>query len=391
MNSKNSLMAGALLLLSATPLTAQSLFSTRGLGVPMPAVDARAAALGGIGVGLIGFHTSLTNPAELAGVTRRGVTAALQPVTTSFDVAGAEDGTAGTRFPLIGVVYPASDRIVASLGFGSFLEQSWGILTQSSQVIGDRTYEVSDLQSSRGGIAQARVSAVYSFSPTFAVGAAAGLLTGNVTRTVVRSFVDSTGILLRPFEQDLSWRYSAPIASVGMRLDVAGRVRLGASALVGGKLKAHGTSDDADDRVYGAPLELSAGASARLTSLVLGTIGAVWSRMPETEGAALTQETLRVGGGIEYQGLRFGERTFPLRLGGHWSELPYHAAGEEAPAEWGLGGGFGFRLGDPMDPAAVADVAIERGGRSGLGSADLEGGLEESLWRFTLSLSLFAR
>lgn len=381
------LLTGILVL----PAAGQSLFSTRGLGVPVPAVDARAAALGGIGVGLIGFHTSLTNPAELAGLTQRGVSAALQPVSTSFDVGGAEDGTSGTRFPLLAIIYPLSQRVVMSAAYGSFLDQSWGVVTESTQVIGGQSYDVTDLLRSRGGIAQARVSAVYSLSPSFAVGAAGGLLTGNVERVAARLFTDSVGGQFRGFNDERRWRYSAPIGVVGARLDLAGRIRLGASALYGGKLNATGTTLESDDREYGAPLELSAGASARLTPLLMATAGTVWSRMPSTDGDVLMRETVRVGGGVEYQGLRRGQRTYPLRLGGHWSQLPYYFQDEAAPTEWGLGGGIGFRLGDPADPSAVADVGLERGRRTGLGGAAVAEDINENLWRFSFSLSLFAR
>jgi hypothetical protein len=376
---------------AAAPAAAQSLFSTRGLGVPVPAVDARAAALGGIGVGLIGFHTSLTNPAELAGVTQRGVSAAFQPVSTSFDVADAQDGTSGTRFPLMTIIYPFGQRLVGSIGYGSFLEQSWGVLTQSTQVVGGETYDVTDLLRSRGGIAQARVSAVYSLSPSLAVGAAGGLLTGNVQRVAGRVFTDTLGAQFRGFSEELRWEYRAPIGVVGVRWDIAGRMRLGASALFGGELNATGGTSRSDDRTYGAPLQVSAGASARLTPLMMVTAGTVWSRMPATDGVTLMQETLRVGGGIEYQGLRSGLRTYPLRLGGHWAQLPYYQQGENTPTEWGVAGGMGFRLGDPTNPAAVVDVGVERGGRTGLGSATLSTDLTESLWRFSVSLSLFAR
>lgn len=391
MSALRTIIGAALLLAAAAPVTAQSLFSTRGLGVPVRPVDARTAALGGIGVGMIGFHTSMTNPAEMAGVTRRGVSAALQPVSSSFDIDGAEDGVSGTRFPLLSVLYPVSPRLVASIGYGSYLEQSWGIQTQSSVVIGERTYQVSDVIRSDGGIAQARLGAAYTVTPTFAVGAAVGLLTGGVERSAGRAFADSAGSSFNLLTDTYRWTYSAPVASVGMRLDIAGRVRLGVSAMAGGELSATAQTEDAVDREYGAPLELAAGASARLSSLLVANGGVVWSRVPSIDDQVMARETLRFGGGLEYQGLRNGQRTFPLRLGAHRAELPYHLAGEAAASEWGAALGVGFRIGDPVDPAAVADVAIERGGRSGFSGGTVSDGLSESLWRLTISLALFAR
>lgn len=391
MTSLRRTLALALLMMCvAAPGSAQSLFATRGLGVPVAPVDARSAALGGIGVGLLGFHTSLVNPAELAGLSRRGVSAALQPVSTSIDVEGAEDGTSGTRFPMVSVLYPMSPRLVLSLGYGGYLDQTWGVLSQSEQVINDETVTVNDLLRSTGGIAQMRLSGAYSLSPTFAIGVAAGLLAGNVDRLAVRTFDDEGGDI-RFFEERRRWRYSAPIAAAGFRWDAASRIRLAASVMTGTDLEARSDDEGAEDRDYGAPLELTAGASLRLAPLLMVTAGGGLSRVPATTGTTVSSETMRVGGGLEYQGLRSGLRTYPIRLGARWSQLPYHMEGESQATEFGLSGGLGFRLGDPMDPAAVADFSVERATRSGLEGGVVSDGVTEELWRFTFSLSLFAR
>jgi hypothetical protein len=372
-----------------TPAAAQSLFGTRGLGVPAPAVDARAASLGGIGVGLIGFHTSLINPAEVAGVTRRGVSAALQPVNATTDVDGQEGGTSGTRFPLLRVMFPLGDRTVASIAYGSYLEQSWALTAEQQITFQDQTVTATDVISSTGGMAQLRLGLAYTLTPTFAVGAAAGLITGNVERVASRTFTGDTLGLLAPFEERARWNYLAPMASVGVRWDLAGRFRVGASAMVAGDIDASLSGDESEERTYSAPLELAAGASARISPLLLANAGAMWSRVPGTAGETVSRETLRVGAGLEYQGVRSGARTYPVRIGARWAELPYHLQDETAASEWAAGLGLGFRLGDPVNPAAVADIGVERGVRTGLDGPAVPGGLSERLWRFTFSLSLF--
>jgi hypothetical protein len=388
MNRLLRICAATLLLATAGPASAQSLFGTRGLGVLAPPVDARAAALGGIGIGLIGFHTSLVNPAEIAGVTRRGVSAVLQPVSTTHEMDGVEDNLSGTRFPVLRIIYPVSPRIVGSIAYGSYLDQTWAIVTETDQVIGEQTITVRDLIASRGGAAQFRVGAAYTLSSTLALGAAAGLLTGNIERTAARGFgADTTGTL-RAFEERLRWTYLAPIVSVGVRWDLAGRARFGASALVGGDIEAEVREGTADSRTYGAPLELAAGGSTRLAPLLTANAGAVWSRPPSTGGETVSRETVRIGGGLEYEGVRSGARTYPVRVGARWGQLAYYLDGEAPPTEWSAGAGVGFRLGDPTNPAALADLAVERGGRSGLARGET-GGLTEQLWRFTFSLSLF--
>lgn len=387
---RRTLVLALLMACVAAPGSAQSLFATRGLGVPVAAVDARGAALGSIGVGLLGFHTSMVNPAELAGLSRRGVSAALQPVSTSVDVDGVEDGTSGTRFPTVSILYPVSQRLVLSFGYGGYLDQTWGVLSQSEQVINDETVVVNDLLRSAGGIAQMRLSAAYTLSPTLAVGVAAGLLAGNVDRFAVRTFEDA-GNSIRFFEERRRWRYSAPIGIAGVRWDAASGLRVAASVMAGGELAARSDDEGADDRDYGAPLEVNAGGSLRLSPLLMATAGGAWSRVPSTAEPTVSSETMRVGGGVEYQGLRSGLRTYPIRLGARWAQLPYHFNSESQPTERGVSGGIGFRLGDPMDPAAVADFSVERASRSGLSGGAVAEGVDEQLWRFTFSLSLFAR
>jgi hypothetical protein len=383
--------AGLVATAAPAPAAGQSLFATRGLGVPAPAVDARAAALGGIGVGLIGFHTSAINPAEIAGITRRGVSAALQPVSINTEVDGEEAGTAGTRFPLLRLLYPIGQRTILSASYGSYLEQSWAITSETELSFENGTVTATDVLRSTGGMAQLRLGFAYTLTPSLAVGAAGGLITGNVEQVIARSFGADTLNLLIPFEERTRWNYLAPMASVGVRWDVGDRLRIGASAMVAAEVEAS-VADDEDDsreRTLGAPLELAAGASVRLSPLFLVNGGTIWSRVPAPTGEAVSRETLRIGGGLEYQGVRSGVRTYPVRVGARWAQLPYYNEGETAPTEWAAGLGFGFRLGDPANPAAVADLGVERGGRSGLDAPTRPGGVSESLWRFTFSLSLF--
>ncbi|HET9439635.1 MAG TPA: hypothetical protein VFO52_05670, partial [Longimicrobiales bacterium] len=113
-------------LLAATPLaaSAQSLFGTRGLGVPSEGYDARARALSLNGVGLLGLSTSLVNPAEPAGLLRRGVTASFQPWSGNTEFQGEDDQIGATRFPLIAIMYPTRFGMF-TLGYSGVLEQSY--------------------------------------------------------------------------------------------------------------------------------------------------------------------------------------------------------------------------------------------------------------------------
>ncbi|MGW8268029.1 MAG: hypothetical protein ACWGSQ_16800, partial [Longimicrobiales bacterium] len=93
-------------LLAPGPLAGQSLIGSRGLGLPMYAANARARALGGEGVGLLGGNL---NPADLAsstGLLIPTVNFTMQPSWGSGVVEGETLSAQGTRFPLLGFAYP---------------------------------------------------------------------------------------------------------------------------------------------------------------------------------------------------------------------------------------------------------------------------------------------
>ncbi|MGH7461193.1 MAG: hypothetical protein ACREMA_09220, partial [Longimicrobiales bacterium] len=179
------------LVLSAAPAAGQSLFGMRGLGVPVDPIDPRARALGSIGTGLLGLNTSMVNPADLAGIRRRGVTATLQPFFGSDELDGRNDDVEATRFPLIQLIYPVRSRLVFGLGYGGFLEHTWSVLADRMIVVGPDTVPTQELVRSDGVLAQVRLSAGYDLTPSFALGAAVGVYTGNLERELTRTFPDS--------------------------------------------------------------------------------------------------------------------------------------------------------------------------------------------------------
>jgi hypothetical protein len=166
-----------------------------------------------------------------------------------------------------------------------------------------------------------------------------------------------------------------------------------------GDIDADGRNDRSPDVQASSPLRLTFGGSGFLAPDLLLVAGAervmqsgsgrVFENDPES---SVARDTWRVGGGLEWGGLGSGSRSWPIRLGASWSQLPYHASDESAAKEWSVTGGVGFRLaGDPSDPLAVLDGTLERGNRSGFESTANPAGLEERYWRFTISLSLFGR
>lgn len=391
------LVPGVLIALALpTAAHAQSLFATRGMGLPGAPVDARARALGGMGIGLLGFNTSLINPADMAGLTRRGIVAVLQSGNASPSLAGSRGDLNAARFPLVRLIYPFGD-VVTTIGYGSYLEQSWGIQQSGRDLVGTDSLDVVDVIESSGGVSKLVFGAAFPLSPSLAVGAEFGLHAGVLDRRVRRSFAD-TAASLTPFDALYRWGYRGPFATLGVRWDPAGSARVGASVTFADRIDIEGRTADSHDDSYRAPIRLAGGASVTLSNLWMATGGAEWSgRGGEDEtvfrtvdALAMRRDAWRLGAGLEYHGLRSGLRAFPMRLGGSFQQLPFYNVGEDPATEWSGALGVGFRLaGDEDNPFAVADVTWERGRRSGLASAKLPGGLEESFWRMTFSLSLF--
>ncbi|MGH7477768.1 MAG: hypothetical protein ACRELD_15995 [Longimicrobiales bacterium] len=382
-------------LASTRPAAAQSLFGTRGLGTPLAPVDARARALGGIGTGLLGIDPSLVNPADAAGALRRAVSAVLQPVDERVELDGASDRIASTTFPLIRVILPFAERWVATAGYGAFLDQSWGIVADRTEMIGGDEIDVRDVIRSTGGIAQLQAGVAYSLLPSLSLGLAGGLYTGEVQRRLTRSF-PAEEATLPDFDSLRRWQYRGPLATLGARWDPLPELRAGAAVTWSGELNAEGRTALERDFTVDLPLQVSAGVSAYMGSDVLATVGGKWAGWSSAESTTLGWEPVgavlavgdawEIGGGLEYAE-RGGTRDFPIRLGARYAQLPF-LMNDAAPTEWSAGLGFGASLAQTdLGPGALFDVAIERGGR-GDASSTL---LAESYWRLTVSLMLFGR
>jgi hypothetical protein len=388
------LAAGALLL-AAQPAAAQSLFGTAGLGVPVAPVDARAQALGGVGVGLLGMNASLVNPAEPAGILRRGLSATFRSAAHDVEFGGARDRLGGTIFPLARVLYPVSERTVFSLGYGGFLDQSWAVLAEGTTPVGDDAVAVRDVTRSAGGIVQVRAGVARLLTPALAIGLAGGVYTGGLERTVTRQFPDRPD--LRPVSTRTEWGYSAPLASVGLRWDPVPVARLGAAVTWSGTLQAERHAGTGEDRSFQLPLQVAVGASGVLAPRLLAAFGGRWAgwsaadddgpASPGGIGRLDTADSWELGGGVEWQGARTAQRQFPVRLGARYGQLPFLLQGS-APREWAatLGAAAHFAV-EETGPLAAAELAVERGGRGDAGAT----GLSESFWRLHLSLSLFGR
>lgn len=397
-SARTAALAALLVLLPTAPLVAQSVTSIRGLGYPILPTDARTEALGGLGVGLKGLSAPLTNPAAAAGLTRRGAVVSVAAVEQDASMGDASDASGATRFPLIHILYPVRG-LVLTAGYGGYLDQSWSVVRDGEQVTEDFTIGFRDFVRSTGGVGQVQVGAAVPINDRLAVGLALGAHTGSQRLQFQRLF-DTTSLgTLNPFSQDRRVRYSAPLAQLGVQWDPVSVVRLGASVTWAGTLSADSAAGPATDTEYDLPLQVAAGASANLAPSLLATVSGRWSGWssvgdigtlgPGSGVVSSGRDTWEVGGGLEWDNpAPRAVRTYPIRIGAQYRQLPF-TFGSEAPTEWFVGAGAGMRIGSSAEnPLMRLDVTVQRGERTAAGD-DVVAELTESAWRFSLALSVF--
>jgi hypothetical protein len=372
----------------ASPLTAraQSLFASRGLGLPAQPADSRVRGMGGVALGLEGADLAWANPADVLGVLAPGFRVAYQydDFTATHDGRDQEGGTA--RFPLVLGAFPVGSRTVLMLGAASFLDQNWAIERQDTLIIGGDSVGVLDRFTSEGGVTQLRVGAAYRVLSRLAVGAGFDYYVGSVKRTGGRLFPGEAnpGCCLA------EWTYGGAGGSVGAEWR-AGAVTVAGAASFGGTLEAETQDSAATSARYDIPLRFSAGASGRVANDLLLALSGEWSGWSSLNEALAEEggarDVVSLHGGAEWDGARLFNRPLPVRIGARRTGLPFAWGTPDEPTGWAdetaLTSGLGLVL---AGGAVRADLSAERGRRGGS-----EAGLEESFWRTTFSVTILGR
>lgn len=386
-------LAAALLLSLALPTAAtgqeggeaaSTPFTAAGLGYPTPPVDARAAALGGVGVGLLGETFSVRNPADLVGFSdaSMGISAAPEGVTVRG--AGAEASSGRGRFSVIRAVVPLG-RWRASFGFASELDQDWSFRDTDTLRISTGSFPFEERRENDGGVSTIDVSLAREVGPV-SLGVSYQRLTGQLRQALVRRFeisVDSAVAAPNRVDQKQVWSYGAHRVRAGAGLEIGDRVRVSGAYTWTGDLEAEADSVGRR-RTFAMPASASAGASGRLSDEWLVSVGGGWQDWSVTtsdmqEGRA--RESLWGGGGVEFSGWAIGSFDLDLRAGGRYAELPFVRPGSEPAEERALTLGVGSTF---ARGRAALDFGLEIGSRGDFPAT----GMEESFTRFTLSASI---
>jgi hypothetical protein len=388
------LLAGVLgLVANAGNLSAQSAFSTRGLGVEIEPLDARARALGGSAVGFMDPEISWYNTAASAGLAVPGIIFAYQYENYESLISGTTTHGRAARFPLILAGFPVSERVTLTAGYGSFLDQSWRLERQDTIAFAGDSTIVTDEISSTGGVARLRGGVAYGVLPNLSLGLSLDSYVGEVERVQGRRFPGERV----PGCCRGTYNYSGIGYGGSFQWAPSEALSLGGSATYGGTLKAEVISDttetrfeESGDRRYELPLQLRGGVTGRVGQATIVTLGGGWNGWSGLDDLFAAQGGARdswsANAGAEWEGLIVRDRPVPLRVGARTATLPFRwvdstAAGFADERAFSFGAGLVLAGG-----AARSDLAAEFGERVADGSS-----FSESFWRFAFSVRVLGR
>ena len=386
--SPTSILLLAALALSATPVAGQTPVTAVGLGVPVAPVDARAAALGGTGLGLLGGSLSARNPADMGFFTRPVLGITYAPESVSVEGPEGSLDTGRSRLAILRGAIPF-DGWTVGVAFASELDQDWEVVFNDTLTSPLGTFPFLERRQSNGGVSSVNLTATRRLGPV-SIGAEYGILTGSRQVQFLREFEADTadsGNRIAASAGSTGWSYAGSRVRLGAAADVTGRIRVSADVSFQGDLTAERDSSDVivTTRTFGMPVAFEAGATAQLNPRLPVSCAAGWTGWEGTEGTStsfVASNVIWMGLGAELTGTRLLGANVPLRLGLRRSDLPFYAPGMEQPSETAITVGFGVRVGEEQ---ARVDVALEFGKRGDL----QESGVEESFRRFSLTFALF--
>ena len=381
-------LAAILLPALAAPATvsAQSFLGFRALGVPVRAIDARATALGNLGIGLAQVEISATDPAASARLVFPTLGVTMQPSWGSFDV-GEQTGTSRTnRLPLLGIGYPlTSVGGVVTASLSGHLEQRWVAKRRSTVILNEVEVEVEDSYRNEGGTSVLRLGWAQRVGSRLSLGVSAGSYLGRLERVFDRE-LDSLAVggEVYSFREQSAWRYSGFLVSAGFNADPHSLIHLAGAAEWSGTLSEVPQEDTEGEGRYTIPVRFSAGATGRLSPRLALNVSGVYQDWAASDGflAGVTSgRKWSYGAGVELHLVDGETRSLPVRLGYRRLAPPFRFESED-PAEsvWSLGVGLNLVEADDLRFGWM-DLAFERGSRH---SAPLN----ERYWRATVTLGI---
>ena len=368
-------------------LSAQSLFSAGGLGMPSLVPDARARMLGGIEVGLPGLHASRTDPASASSLLLAGISLSMESSTESRE---GEETTGRTRFPGFAVGYPYQN-LVYSVGYTGHLAQDWRGINDTTLDFGEgRLVEARDQFRSLGSFGTFHAGVSRRIGSQIGVGANVGIYTGALERSFFRELnPEQVGIGVESYVSQGRWRAKGLSGAASVNWQVHALLHLGAGVLWSGDLTLDPLAPTPGEALdVPLPLEIRVGGVATLAPdlrLAGSLTRADWSdAVQAVSDDAAPGPTTQWGLGLSWDGSRFRDRRTPIAFGYRSTQHPFSFLGERV-IENAITGGVGMHLASSEEiPLAQVHVGLERGTRDA-------GPQSESFFRATVTLRVWGR
>ncbi|MEE8572153.1 MAG: hypothetical protein V3T20_02725 [Gemmatimonadota bacterium] len=381
-------LASALVLVLAPGiLSAQTPATALGLGYPVPPLDARAAALGGTGMGLFGGSFSSRNPADLTMFPNPAIGGTLAPEGVTLKTLDGDQSLGRSRLAVIQGVLPYQQWRFG-VNINSELDQDWDAILTDTLETGFGDYPFLETRQHDGGTSSVGLSIAYRMGP-LGLGVEGSAMTGNLRQVFRRTFDPAIG---DPTNQiggafgDSRWAFSGWRFRGGVTGEIGRRAIVSAAVTAYTQLSAEKDTFGiaVGTRKFDMPLEVAVGGSVLLTRTLMLAAAGGWKGWSATDFKVFNTESADViwlGGGIEYVGVSLGSMPIPLRIGYRHTDLPFYDGDFEQLTEQAFTFGLGARL---AGGRAALDLGVEIGSRG-----DLERtGTEESFQRLSLSLGI---
>jgi hypothetical protein len=377
-----------LLLMLAPSIVAQMPVTGLGLGYPVPALDARAAALGGTGMGFLGGSLSSRNPADLQGFRRPTLGLTFAPEAITVDSPGGSQTTGRSRVAIVQAAVPIRSWTFG-LGFTAGLDMDWGVNLQDTLRSSFGTFPYDERREHDGGVSMVTLTAAREVGG-FSVGIDGSILTGSLRQSFFRTFepsLEDPTVSIGIAGGDARFSFSGFRIRGGAATQLGSRIRLSGVIGLTTDLKAKRDSVDqgAERFDFSMPIDWAIGGSAQISSDLLATAAlgfSNWSVTGEDLNSSSAADVFWFGVGLEYVGFSLFGAGLPLRAGARRTDLPFFLVGTEQLVETAATFGIGLEVAGGL---ASFDLAVEIGTRGDLETSRVQ----ESFRRLSISMSLF--
>ncbi|MFN2570735.1 MAG: hypothetical protein ABR537_03840 [Gemmatimonadales bacterium] len=369
MNAAAKGLLGAALLLAAQPnrVAAQdSQFGISGLGTPGKWESVRARSAGGAFAPFDGFSPLLD--ASLADVRRMSASVTSGTSWRTLENGGPNASLRGTRFPALVIAGPLTSRVVLGGGFTTYLDRSFGIVTQDTIDLRGTPQPFTDVVTSDGAVTDLRLAGAARLHRRLAIGVGLHVLTGSSRVVATRHFADTANFRASSARQEVA--YEGRGGSVSALFDVNSDLRIAGWLRADSKLRADVNGRTAADNSL--PLSYGAGVAWRPGGQAAVAATVAWRNWAggATPGPN-AHNTFNWSLGTE-----LGTPSSPFRFGVRGGQLAFGVG--KTPTEVGFSAGLGRQF---SAGRGRLDLGVERLERKGTG-------LTERVWTLLLGLTV---